>query len=83
MVTDEDFEILGPAQVRAHLVTKVYLGAEEALAKAWLARRDEASQARQATDATRAADAAEFAAREAALAKKWQQPPTGSRSPLL
>jgi hypothetical protein len=57
---DEEFEKIGAAEVRARLATKVYLGADAALAAAWLERRNETSQARQAADATRAADAAEL-----------------------
>jgi hypothetical protein len=43
----QKLEALGAAEVRARLATKVYLGAEAALATAWLERRNEASSAEQ------------------------------------
>jgi hypothetical protein len=65
-----ELDRLGPAEVRARLVTKVYLGAQAALAQSWLERRNEAFNSEQASTALRAADAAEAAAREAAAANK-------------
>lgn len=68
MVSDNEFERLGAAQVRANIVTKVYLGADEALARAWLERRNEASCAEQLEIARSAKDAAWAAARAAQTA---------------
>jgi hypothetical protein len=65
-----ELERLGVSEVRARLVTKVYLGAEAALAQAWLERCAVAFNSEQAATAVRAADAAETAAREAGLANK-------------
>jgi hypothetical protein len=67
-MTDEEFDSIGPAEVRARIATNVYLGATRALALAWLARRNEASSAEQLELARSAKDAAWAAARAADLA---------------
>lgn len=60
-----ELEALGAAEVRARLARKVYLGAEAALATAWLERRSEASSSEQLDIARSAKDAAWAAARAA------------------
>lgn len=67
-MTDEQFEAIGAAEVRARLATKVYLGADAALATAWLERRSEASSSEQLAIARSAKDAAWAAARAAETA---------------
>lgn len=64
-MTDEEFDSIGAAEVRARIVTKVYLGATRALAEAWLERRNEASSVEQLELARSAKDAAWAAARAA------------------
>jgi hypothetical protein len=60
-----ELEALGAVEVRARLATKVYVGAEAALATAWLERRCEASSSEQLDIARSAKDAAWAAARAA------------------
>ncbi len=71
-VSNEDFwaelDKLGAAQVRMNLATNVYLGAEGALAKAWLERRNEASSAEQLELARRASTDAHNANKIATIA---------------
>ncbi len=64
-MTDEEFEAIGAAEVRARVVTNAYLGATRALALAWLERRSEASNVEQLDIARSAKDAAWAAARAA------------------
>jgi Mg2+/citrate symporter len=64
-MTDEQFEAVGAAEVRARVVTNVYLGATRLLALAWLERRSEASNAEQ-LDIARSAKEAAWAAAQAA-----------------
>jgi hypothetical protein len=59
---------IGVAQVRMNLATKVYLGAERALAIAWLERHNEASNAEQLELARRASAEARRANKIAIIA---------------
>jgi len=60
-----ELKVLGAAEIRGRLATKVYLRAEAALATAWLERRSKASSSEQLDIARSAKDAAWAAARAA------------------
>src|SRR5437588_1874342 len=53
-----ELKVLGAAEIRGRLATKVYLRAEAALATAWLERRSKASSSEQLDIARSAKDAA-------------------------
>jgi hypothetical protein len=65
-----EFDALDAGQVRANLASGVYLGARASLARAWLERRNEASQAEQLSLARAAAAEARFANTRAHSANK-------------
>jgi hypothetical protein len=65
-----EFDALDAGQVRANLASGVYLGARASLARAWLERRNEASQAEQLSLARAAAAEARLANTSAQSANK-------------
>lgn len=65
----KDLEPLGPARVREKVETKVYLGGEADMARAWLARLSESASAEHLSLAREAASEARLANTTAKTAK--------------